>query len=466
MLMKQSQPVVERRIMLVEDEAVVALDIRRRLKLLGYDVVGVSSTGEEAVAKAGELAPDLILMDIMLEGDMDGVQAASLIKERFNIAVVYLTAYADAETLDRAKTTDAFGYVIKPFEDRELHTTVEMALYKSNMESRLVENERRLYTTLRSIGEGVITVDGRDRVGFLNSVAEAVLGLPLEKAVNRELAEVFRLESLPNEAVEPVRDIHGNLLRTTTAYKILLTRDGGRIPIEVNASPMLDERNTAHGTVIVFKDISHRMRTEEALRRSVGELRLALGQTVNALAAASEKRDPYTAGHQERVSRLAKAICGELGLPGETAEGVRVAGLLHDIGKIAVPAEILSKPAVLTPVEMGIMKCHSEVGRDILKDIPFPRPVATMVLEHHERIDGSGYPAGLKGGDIMRESRILAVADVVEAMSSHRPYRAALGIEAALEEISNNKGRLYDPDAVDACAALFRDGRFSFDEET
>ncbi len=452
------------RILLVEDEAVVALDIRNRLKSLGYDVIGIVSSGEEAVKVVDALRPDLILMDIMLDGEMDGIEAAGAIKERHNIAVIYLTAYADAQTLQRAKITEPFGYIIKPFEDRELGTTIEMALYKFHMESKLIASERWLSTTLRSIGEGVVTIDENRKIRFMNPVAETLLGVVPGEYEGMELDRIFVVGDAPREQSEPVRDLAGNILSFSKNGRILTLPDGRGIPIETNASPIVDEKGVAWGTVIVFRDVSHRRKTENALRESMANLRVTLEQTVNALAVTSEKRDPYTAGHQLRVSKLATAIAVLMGLPEEMREGLRVAGLLHDIGKIYVPAEILSKPAQLTSMEMGIMKGHSEVGYDILKDIPFPWPVARIVLEHHERLDGGGYPAGLSGDAILLESRILCVADVVEAMSSHRPYRAALGLKKALDEVSTHKGVLYDAHAVDACLTLFHEKGFTFDE--
>lgn len=186
------------------------------------------------------------------------------------------------------------------------------------------------------------------------------------------------------------------------------------------------------------------------------------GGTVQALAHTVETRDPYTAGHQQRVADLARTIATEMGLSADRIDGIRMAGVIHDIGKVAVPAEILSKPGRITAHEFGIIKTHSQVGYDILKDIEFPWPVADIVLQHQERIDGSGYPQGLKGDEILVEARILAVADVVEAMSSHRPYRAALGVDKALEEIVKNKGALYDSDVADACVRVFKEKGFSF----
>ena len=190
---------------------------------------------------------------------------------------------------------------------------------------------------------------------------------------------------------------------------------------------------------------------------AAGELRLSLEGTLRAVSRASETRDPYTAGHQHRVTDLALAIARELGLSDSGCEALRAGGLTHDIGKLGIPAEILSKPGTLAPIELALIREHPQTAYDILADVPFPGPVAEIVLQHHERLDGSGYPRGLTGEQTLREARILAIADVVEAMASHRPYRPARGIDAALSEIEQGAGRLYDPEAVQACIHLFRD---------
>jgi len=197
-------------------------------------------------------------------------------------------------------------------------------------------------------------------------------------------------------------------------------------------------------------------------RLSLERLRKALGATVYAISAAVEVRDPYTAGHQSRVADLAEAIAAEIGLPADRIEGLRLAATIHDLGKLSVPAELLTKPKKLLEIEFNLIKIHSQAGYDILKDIEFPWPIARIVLERHERMDGSGYPNGLIGDQILLESRIVAVADVVESMASYRPYRPALGIDAALDEIEKNKGILYDINVVDACQKLFRENRFAF----
>jgi len=183
---------------------------------------------------------------------------------------------------------------------------------------------------------------------------------------------------------------------------------------------------------------------------------------VDAIAATVEARDPYTAGHQHWVAALSAAIAAGIGLSAASVEGIRLGANIHDLGKIGVPAEILSRPTRLNDLEYELVKTHTRVGYDIVKNIVFPWPIADMVLHHHERLDGSGYPDGLHGDEIGIEARIIAVADVIEAMASHRPYRASMGTDAALSEIAKGRGTLFDPDVVDACLALYRDGRFNF----
>ena len=201
---------------------------------------------------------------------------------------------------------------------------------------------------------------------------------------------------------------------------------------------------------------------EQMVAERTSQLREALDGIIQAIASIVEIRDPYTAGHQLRVAGLAFAIAREMGLSEDQTEGVRVAGTIHDLGKISVPAEILSKPGQITEMEFAIIKTHPQTGHDILQDMEFPWPLARIVLQHHERMDGSGYPQGLSGENTLLEARILAVADVVEAMATHRPYGPALGIDTALEEISKNKGILYDFEVADACIRLFSEKCFEW----
>ena len=211
-----------------------------------------------------------------------------------------------------------------------------------------------------------------------------------------------------------------------------------------------------------FEREALRQHAEEERAAALIKLKNSLDGSIQMAAAVTEMRDPYTAGHQQRVARLATAIAREMGLSGEQVDGVHFGSLIHDVGKISIPAEILSRPGRLTEIEFMLIRTHPEAGYGMLKGIDFPWPVARMILQHHERLDGSGYPSGLKGDEIILEAKILVVADVVEAMSSHRPYRPGLGIEAALEEIERGRGVYYDPQVVDVCMRLFRSKKFDF----
>ena len=219
-----------------------------------------------------------------------------------------------------------------------------------------------------------------------------------------------------------------------------------------------------HGCILsTMQDITARKHAEEERLASAMRLEVLTHQTIATMASLVEARDPYTAGHQRRVASLSAAIGAELGFDKQTIAGLRVAAQLHDIGKMTVPAEILAKPGKLSYAEFALVKGHVEAGANMLSSIDFPWPVAQIVLQHHERLDGSGYPRGIAGDEILMEARVLAVADVVEAMSAHRPYRASLGLGAALAEIERGSATLYDADAVNACISVFAHNEFSFE---
>jgi putative nucleotidyltransferase with HDIG domain len=233
---------------------------------------------------------------------------------------------------------------------------------------------------------------------------------------------------------------------------------------EIDEGPFLEEeRLLIEAVANRLGDATERKQAEEELKRYSEKLQELIDNITKAIALTTAMRDPYTSGHQQRVTRLACAIAEEMGLNKEMLAEIRVAGSLHDIGKMYIPSEILTKPGRLTDTEFDMIKTHSKVGYDILKTIDFPWPIAPIVLQHHERADGSGYPSGISAKDVLLEARILAVADVVEAMASHRPYRPAHGIDKALEEISQNRDILYDPEVVDACLKLFKEKVFKFE---
>jgi two-component system cell cycle sensor histidine kinase/response regulator CckA len=272
------------RVLVVEDEAIVAMDISARLRVLGYEVVGPASTGAAAVELAEHARPDLVLMDIMLRGGMDGVEAALRIREGCGAPVVYLTAYADDSTLRRAKEAEPLGYLLKPFEERELRTTIETALYKHRTEVRLRESERWLATTLRSIGDAVIAADEHGRVKLINPAAEGLTGWPQSEALGRELAEVFQLtDEATGRRVEPATDVAGGAARSDV---LLLSRDGRSTPVEASASVITDEQGGLRGSVLIFKDISERRRLAMQLLRSeklaaVGQLAAGMAHELN-----------------------------------------------------------------------------------------------------------------------------------------------------------------------------------------
>ena len=300
-------------------------------------------------------------------------------------------------------------------------------------------------------------VYGRDEAGLLARTFNAMVD-GLEKN--------FRQLELRNRSLEDEAAKRAVQMDKDAAERLRVEKELRLARIELNR--LVDKRteelsrvnDELHGKVLETR------RSEDYLQSSLDRLERALEGAFKAMSLTLEIRDPYMAGHQHRVSSLAVAIAQEMNLPWEKIEGIRLAGIIHDIGKIAVPTEIMTKLGRLTKTEFNLIKDHPRVGYEIVKDIAFPWPVAHIILQHHERLDGSGYPEGLVGDAILPEARILAVADIVEAICSLRPYRPALGLEKGLEEARKGRGILYDTRVVDACIKLFRDGRFSFKKET
>jgi HD-GYP domain-containing protein (c-di-GMP phosphodiesterase class II) len=232
-------------------------------------------------------------------------------------------------------------------------------------------------------------------------------------------------------------------------------KDGTQFPMSLSVAPIHDKNGKIVGIMSAAEDITNRMQAKKKLVK-------AMNATIETLSKIVGTRDPYTSGHQDKVAQLSIKIARKLKLSESRIEGIRIASLIHDVGKIGIPSEILTKPSKLTDLEFLLIKNHPKIGYDILKDIDFAHPIAKIVLQHHERINGSGYPNQLKGEDILLEAKIIAVVDVIEAMVSHRPYRPALGIEKALAEITKNKGILYEPELVDICVKLFIEKGFKF----
>jgi PAS domain S-box-containing protein len=308
----------------------------------------------------------------------------------------------------------------------------------------------------------VITVlDVEGFIRYQSPSVERALGYERAELIGKSFFEFIHPDDVPNvaEAFNGSLRVPGCIVSLEFRFQ---HKDSSWCTLEVMAKNLLDNP-TVEGIVLNSRDITERKRVEEELRQGFEKLQRSLDGIIAALATITEKRDPYTIGHQKRVTRLACAIAEEMGLPTEQIEGIRVAGTIHDIGKIGAPFEVLNKPGQLNVSEFGLVQAHPQIGCDLLKTTGFPWPVAQILLQHHERMDGSGYPKGLAGRNILLEARILGVADVVEAISHRRSYRPALGVDQALEEILRNKGILYDPEVVDACLKLFTEKGFTFE---
>jgi putative nucleotidyltransferase with HDIG domain/PAS domain S-box-containing protein len=344
-------------------------------------------------------------------------------------------------------------------------TVVRNITEERQFEKELKKNQERLQTLMDASPVAISWAAVEDgKLEYNNRAHRALFGYEIEDIPT--IAE-WRRKAFPDETyrttvpslISAVREAQqkGEELQPIEAA---VTCKNGSIRFVMMTGAIVSNR-----VVAIFSDITKRREAEDKLKHSYSQLQETFISTVNALASTVEMKDPYTAGHQRWTTQLACAIAEEMGLSKDQIEGIRMAGLIHDIGKINIPAEILSKPGRLSDVQYKMVKVHPQVGCDILREIKFPWPVAKIVCQHHERFDGSGYPAGLSGNAIVLEARILAVADVVEAMASHRPYRVAHGLERAFEEILRNKGTLFDPQVVDACLTVFEKG-FQFDESS
>jgi len=326
---------------------------------------------------------------------------------------------------------------------------------------KIQESEQRFRSLSENAPDIIYTLDVRGALTYVNPAWEMVLGHSESESIGRYFIDFASSDDVSffvknfaqvRDKKETVQAIHGTLIHHDGSLKTFL----------MSGAPNLDSEGQVIGVVGTLKDITDRIRAEQELKVSFEKLQRAMESTIQAISTIVETRDPYTSGHQQRVAALACAIAREMGIPEQEIEGIRMASVIHDIGKIYIPAEILSKPGELTRIEFEMIKSHAQVGYSILESIEFPYPVAMIVKQHHERIDGTGYPDKLSGNAIMKEAKILAVADVVEAMASHRPYRPSKGIDQALEEIARNKGKLYDEKVVDTCIDLFTTKNFNF----
>ena len=306
----------------------------------------------------------------------------------------------------------------------------------------------------------IITIHDTDfNIIHANQAARAILGLPSQELM--PLVKCFRFyhgTEKPPAACPSSLCLHTGKPSSEEIFEPFLDKY-----LEVRVMPRLRSDGRVVGLIHVTRDITERKKAEEHLQLTLDSLRKAVKAAIQTMVSAVEAKDPYTAGHQSRSASLSHAITTEMGLSKEKIDSICMAGRIHDIGKLSIPAEILSKPTKLSVTELSLIREHAQRGYDMLKDIESPWPLAEIVYQHHERMDGSGYPRNLKGKEILIEAQILAVADVVEAMASHRPYRPAIGIDAALQEIEKNRDVFYNRAVADTCLKLFREDGYKIE---
>lgn len=467
------------KILVVDDDAFLRESIATYLEDSDFQVIEAEN-GKIGLDKFRSEEPELVLLDLRMP-EMDGLELLPLlVKENSETPVIIVSGMGTMEDSIEALRLGAWDYITKPIHDmaflehaigraRERARMMrELRQYQEELESLVTERTtelKRQHALLKSLINSIpdlISYKDRDsRYLGCNKAFEDYCGTPEDKLSGKNDLELF-----PETTGDSYREKDRQILALGKAMQSeewLQYQDGRKVMVETLKTPFFGPDGDVLGLIGVSRDITDRKHAELERKRHAEQLEATLVQTIQAVAVAMEKRDPYTAGHQQRVALVSEKIANEMGLDEDVIEGLRLGAMIHDIGKIYVPAEILARPGRLMESEMSIIRTHPQVGYEIVKDVSFTWPVAEMILQHHERLNGTGYPNGAKGDEIILEARILAVADVVEAMASHRPYRAGLGIDAALNEIKTNSGIVYDPDVVNACVRLFEKQGFSLD---
>jgi len=395
------------------------------------------------------------------EGDLLGAKFIALFPPEQRHRVEELLAErGSGKGIDEEAPVPFHGHLVTlniiPLKDHAV-IIIDDITERKRKERELKESQDQFRFLVDNMLDAAVIVDPNGKTLFANKAAADLVGIrSIEEGIGMDVGHF----------------IHPDCRKAVMRNYLMAKKDRKTFLDEYKiVTPEGEEKEVeGHGTTITFKgmpayiatlrDITERKKAEKQIRDGIISLNKNLEETVISLASAFEMKDPYTAGHQRRVTEIATAIATEMAVDQDTFQGMRLASLVHDIGKINVPTEILSKPGKITGPEFELIRAHSIAGYDILKNINFPWPISKIVRQHHERMDGSGYPDGLSGAKILLEARIIAVADVVEAMATHRPYRAALGIEKALEEIETNRGVLYDEEVANVCLKLFRSGKF------
>lgn len=464
------------KILVVEDYEGLRKLVQKELERYGFITDGVNS-GEEAIKWVKNNNKSLVIMDYKLP-DMSAEEVIKeLVDEKVNVHFIIMTGYGDIKVAVEMMKLGVKDYIIKdssfldliPNAAKRVISDLENEIKLIKAEDALKSSEENYRLLAESVNDLIWKADldlkftyvSQSVKRMLEYSPDELLNIKLEKLLTKESAK--RLHDFYDKAIHKKE---GNDHVNSKSQMIELEqrkKTGTTVWTEISVSLIYDSNKRVNGFMGVTRNITERKIAEQKIAQSFKDLRNLLEASIQAMGKATEIKDPYTAGHQRRVGILSYEISKRMKLTEEQCEGVRLAAAIHDFGKIYVPAEILSKPGILSENELCIIKSHPEVGFDILKTIDFPWPIAKIVLQHHERINGSGYPNGIKGDDISIEAKIISVADVVEAMASHRPYRPALGLKEAIKEIKKNRGILYDPKIVDICIDIITSPNFKFE---
>ena len=422
---------------------------------------------------------DIILVDLSLP-DSFGLDTLNSVTTNFSkLPIIVLTGLDNEKIGLDAMRLGAQDYLIKGRLDfTNLSRAINYALERFRVVEELRASEERNRSITDLASDAIVCTDEDHKIITWNLAARKIFGYEKEKILNKHISSfIFRKPQEPELKPALFKIAIEEMLTLGASQEVSsMTEDGSEIPIEVSISKW--KNSGRYFYTYIMRDITERKIAEKRINKTLSDLQIAhenlnksyehvnrtIEDSIRTIAKTIEVRDPYTSGHQKRVSELAVQIAHEMDLKDNVIKAIEMAAEIHDLGKIQIPSEILSKPGGLNYLEFNLIKNHPYVGAELLKHTDFPWPLAEIIYQHHERIDGSGYPRGLKGDEIMIEAKIIAVADVVEAMSSHRPYRPALGIDRAIQEITEKSGQLYDKKVVDACKKVFMDD-FSFNYE-
>ena len=473
-------PKADARVLVVDDDRSIVRMLTRGLAAAGYTQVTGVTDSTHVLEHVDSGAPDLVVLDLSMPG-VDGFQLLAEIDARSPedsfLPVLVFSGRTDQESKEKAFQAGAKDYLTKPVELSEFLLHVDSLLETRFMSQRLLDAhdamervigdqaeelhrtdaerqqaEDLLRLTQFSVdraADSVFWLDSEGRVLFVSGATCETLGYTKSELLEMTIFQVDPTLTRARYLRNWGRIKAESTVRFETVHR---TKDGHDFPVEATLNYVVFEG--AEYNCVFARDITERKRTAQQLEESLARLRESQATIIQVLSSVTELRDPYTAGHQQRVAEICVAIATRMGLTPERIEGLEVAALLHDVGKVSVPPEVLSIPGKFSLLQRLLVEGHVAAGYEILRPIALPWPVAQITLQHHERLDGSGYPSHLKGDQIMLEARILSVADTFEAMTTHRPYRGALEVATALRELEGGRGTLFDPAVVDVCASL------------